>query len=104
MRRSPRFLGFKMVRIPLWTYLSDEYRKQHAGVAEALKANSDRYFTNDLVYELVCGILDVRSNRYDRAQSIASTSYKYKRNELLTYDGRIRIEDDDLDTNPKTMQ
>lgn len=104
MRRSPRFLGFKMVRIPLWTYLSDEYRKQHADIAEALTANSDRYFTNDLVYELVCGILDVRSNRYDRAQSIASTSYKYKRNELLTYDGRIRIEDDDLDTNPKTMQ
>ena len=34
MRRSPRFLGFKMVRIPLWTYLSDSYIDRHPAVGE----------------------------------------------------------------------
>ena len=98
MRRSPRFLGFKMVRIPLWVYLADDYRRRHPQVAAALQANSSRYFTNDLVYELMCGIFDVKSNHYDPSQSIASDSYRYRRDDLLTYDGRIRIKDDDLDS------
>lgn len=97
MRRSPRFLGFKMVRIPMWIYLSDEYQERHAAVTEALKAHRDAYFTNDLMYDLMCGLLDVESNRYDESQSLASTEYKYTRDTLLTYDGRIRIKDDDLD-------
>ena len=98
MRRSPRFLGFKMVRIPLWAYLADDYRKCHPQVAEALETNRQRYFTNDLVYELMCGIFDIKSNHYDPSQSLASTTYRYRRDDLLTYDGRIRIADDDLDT------
>lgn len=97
MRRSPRFLGFKMVRIPMWIYLSDEYQKQHPSIADTLKTRRDTYFTNDLVYELMCGIMDVESNRYDETQSLVSTKYKYTRDTLLTYDGRIRIKDDDLD-------
>ena len=97
MRRSPRFLGFKMVRIPMWIYLSDEYQKRHTSVADTLKMHRNTYFTNDLVYELMCGIMDVESNRYDETQSLASPEYKYTRDTLLTYDGRIRIKDDDLD-------
>lgn len=97
MRRSPRFLGFKMVRIPLWIYMSGEYQEAHPAPAAALKANARRYFTNDLTYELICGLLDITSNRYDPTASIASASYRFRRSEMLTYDGRIRIADDDLD-------
>ena len=97
MRRSPRFLGFKMVRIPLWTYLSDSYIDRHPAVAKALADNRDRYFTNDLLYDLLCGIFDIRSNRYDPSQSLASADYCYQRADMLTYDNRIRVADDDLD-------
>lgn len=97
MRRSPRFLGFKMVRIPMWIYMSDSYQRQHPAVAATLKSHRDSYFTNDLVYELMCGLFDVQSNRYDETQSIASEKYRYTRDTLLTYDGRIKIKDDDLD-------
>ena len=98
MRRAPRFLGFKMVRIPMWIYLSDEYQRLHPSVARTLKARRDAYFTNDLVYELMCGIMDVASNRYDETQSLASPKYRHTRDTLLTYDGRIRVKDDDLDS------
>ncbi len=98
MRRSPRFLGFKMVRIPLWVYMSDRYQTDHPDAAAALKGNARRYFTNDLVYELMCGLLDITSDRYDPTASIASATYRFRRSEMLTYDGRIRIADDDLDT------
>lgn len=95
MRRSPRFLGFKMVRIPMWIYLSDEYQALHKETVAALRSHRESYFTNDLVYELMCGLIDVESNRYDPTASLASAAYKYTRDMLLTYDGRIRISDDD---------
>ncbi len=97
-RRSPRFLGFKMVRIPMWVYLSDRYQALHPAVAKALRSHRDSYFTNDLVYELMCGIFDISSNRYDPSSSLASEEYRFTRDDLLTYDGRIRVKDDDLDS------
>lgn len=93
-RRSPNFGGFATVRIPLFTYFSDEYIKNHPQVYSALKSNQDKYWTNDLAYELICGILDIKSNHYDEANSLASTQYKYTRDLLLTDLGRLHIIDD----------
>lgn len=95
MRRMPKFLGFGMVRIPLWVYVSDEYKSLHPARYEALKANKDKYFTNDLAYELACGILDIKSEHFDEKASLASTTYRYERDMLLTDEGRIRLADDE---------
>ena len=92
--RSPNFSGFGATRIPLFIHLSDEYLSCHPERVEALKANSNRYFTNDLVYELMCGIFDVESNHFDETSSLASKQYKYTRDDLLTYEGKARIADD----------
>lgn len=93
-RRSPNFGGFATVRIPLFTYLADDYISKHPKVYSALKANRDKYWTNDLAYELICGILDIKSNHYDEANSLASTQYKYTRDMLLTDLGKLHIIDD----------
>lgn len=95
MRRQPGFNGYGMTRIPLFVYLSDDYITRHPNRAEALGNNRTRYFTNDLLYELLCGVLDVRSNAFDESNSLASLSYKWRREDLLTYEGRRRIADDD---------
>ena len=84
-----------MTRIPLFAYLSSEYRSLHPGRMEALQINAEKYVTNDLLYDLICGIFDVRSNCFDESQSLASTSYRFKREELLTYEGKKHIKDDD---------
>ena len=94
-RRKPNFDGFQMTRIPLFAYLSSEYRSLHPGRMEALQSNAEKYVTNDLLYDLICGIFDVRSNCFDESQSLASTSYRFKREELLTYEGKKHIKDDD---------
>lgn len=93
IRRSPKFVNLQMVKIPLWTYLSDEYIAQHPNVAKTLQANKDKYFTNDLVYELMCGIFDIRSEHYDDSSSLTSNKYKYSKEMLLTDNGRVRIVD-----------
>lgn len=93
-RRSPNFGGFATVRIPLFTYLADDYISKHPKVYSALKANRDKYWTNDLAYELICGILDIKSNHYDEANSLASTQYKYTKDMLMTDLGKLHIIDD----------
>ncbi len=96
--RTPGFMGFGMTRIPLFIYLSEGYSLSHPDRDAALRANKDKYFTNDLAYELLCGILDVESSRFDESASLASVSYRFTRDSLLTYDGTVSIADDTTDT------
>lgn len=95
--RTPGFMGFGMTRIPLFVWLSDRYRENLPERAKALRCNAEKYFTNDLVYELMCGVLDVTSDNFDESNSLASDKYKFTRDMLLTYDGTIRIADDHTD-------
>lgn len=95
--RSPNFCGFGDLRIPLFINLSNEYIECHPERVEALKGNTGKYFTNDLVYELMCGIFDVESNHFDESASLASKDYRFTRDELLTYEGKARIADDKSD-------
>lgn len=93
-RRSPNFQGFAIVRIPFFTYFSDEYIEKNPKVYNALKANKDKYWTNDLAYELMCSIFNISSNRFKEENSIASKKYKFKKEDLRTNLGATPITDD----------
>lgn len=97
-RRTPGFGGFCDVRIPMFAWMSEEYAQCHPGPFEALKANRNKYFTNDLIYELVCGLLDAESDHFDPRESLASPLYRYTRDMLKTFDGKISIADDTTPT------
>lgn len=92
-RRSPQFNGYGMVRIPMFVYCSDRFIARHRDRYDALKANSQRHFTNDLVYELMCGLIDVESNRFEPENSIAYHSYRYKKEDLRTNEGETPLDD-----------
>lgn len=93
-RRPPHFNGFDMVRIPMSIHCTDSYIACHKERFEALKAHKDAFFTNDLVYELICGVLDVESNHFDIANSFAHKEYKYTRDMLYTCGGEFAIIND----------
>ena len=90
-RRSPNFEGLASVRIPFFTYFSDEYISQHKEVSATLKKHVNLYWTNDLAYELLCSIFDIKSNRFDEANSLASEKFKYNREDLRTNCGQSKI-------------
>ena len=92
-RRSPNFNGYGMVRIPMFVYCSDKFIEQHHDRYEALKNNCQRYFTNDLVYELMCGLMDVSSSHFDPSNSIAYSTFKYEKEDLRTNEGATVIDD-----------
>ena len=90
-RRSPNFEGLASVRIPFFTYFADEYIARHQEVYDTLKKHENFYWTNDLAYELLCSILDIKSNHFDETNSLASEKFKYKREDLRTNCGQTKI-------------
>ena len=93
-RRLPQFDGFDFLRIPMSIHVTDSYISAHKERFDALKANKEKYFTNDLMYELFCGILDIESNHFEKENSLAYKEYKYTLDMLLTNSGQTRVSED----------
>lgn len=93
-RRAPDFGGFGTVRIPMFTYFSDEYIKKYPDTYNTLKKNEKQYFTNDLAYDLMCGIFNIKSNHFDETNCFSSPLYKFTRETLKTNLGKIDIKND----------
>ena len=72
-------------------YFTDEYIAKNESIVKNLREHSEYYWTNDLAYELLCSIFNISSNRFDEANSIASNKFKYKREDLLTNNGKRKI-------------
>lgn len=83
-----------MVRVPMWIYLSPEYIAQNPEADAALRANLNKPFTNDLVFDTVCGILKAPNNHYDAQYDLLSPSYGLTKEKALTKHGEIRIAED----------
>lgn len=87
-------LKFDMLRIPLWVYLSPQYKKIYPDTAHQLRANSGRVFTNDLVFELISGILHAPSRGYQAAFDISSSQYALTPENARSVRGRISVSAD----------
>lgn len=92
--RQPDGASFKVLRIPMFTYLSDNYTARNPEITAALKAHEKSYFTNDLIYELVCGILNIQSPNYDDSISFASPKWHWEKKDLVTRFGRTPLTED----------
>lgn len=91
--RNPDTVMPIVFHIPLFVYLSPSYQNEHQLVAQTLKNNTQQYFTNDLLYNLVCGVLDVESNHYNESESLASPKYRFDLSNLKTNMGQESLKD-----------
>ncbi len=83
-----------MVRIPFFIYLSPEYRARYPETAAALSANENKIFTNDLVFDALCGLMHLPNNGYEDIYDISSPAYCLTRENALTKHGLYRIADE----------
>lgn len=93
--RTADNVPFINLRIPLICYLSDEYQTLYPKTVSVLRSHLDTYFTNDLMYETVSGILGVKSDQIDEKNSLTSPLYQYTRETLKTDLGTRSLADDD---------
>lgn len=92
---NPDVFSFDMVRIPMFIYVSPEYEKIFPERTEILKSRRAEYFTNDLMYDTICGLLNAPSGNYDAAQDFSSAEYRFNRENLTTMLGQYKVSDDD---------
>ncbi|MBQ7503063.1 phosphoethanolamine transferase [bacterium] len=80
--RHPDVFNIHTLRIPLFMYLSPEYQREHQDKFRQLRLHMDQYFTNDMIYNTLCGMLSGESNHYDKSEDLSSPAYAYNKNNI----------------------
>ncbi|WP_026767609.1 phosphoethanolamine transferase [Selenomonas ruminantium] len=91
---NPDVFSFDMVRIPFWVYISPQYQETMPRHTAALYEHQHRYFTNDMLYDTICGLLNAPSSRYNPEQDFASFTYSFNRETLTTMLGQHKLTED----------
>lgn len=77
-----------------YSYLSDEYKGIYKDFVQTCRSNRNNYVTNDLMYEMVCDLLRIKSNCFLEENSVFNKKYRYTRETLTTKLGQKRLGDD----------
>ena len=92
--RKASFSGFEDIRIPFFVYLSDAYAARFPDTALALRKHTASCFTNDLIFDLLCGLLQVTGALHKEKNDISSMSYAFTRETLKTNLGKTSLMED----------
>jgi heptose-I-phosphate ethanolaminephosphotransferase len=91
---DPVNLNGQMLRIPLTVYLSDKYVQDNPVIHDALVANRDKYFSNDLIFDLTVRIMGISGlpEMEDRL-NLADKSYALDKKSVLTMYGKMHLDE-----------
>lgn len=91
---NPDIFNFSMTRIPFWVYISPAYQAAYPQTVTTLEARRKSYFTNDLLYDFLTGLLQAQNNRYDPSRDFSSPSYRFNQDNLTTMLGEHPLRED----------
>lgn len=95
IHRHPDKLNYYGIHIPLVVYLSDQYVESNSDIVNNFLKNKESYFTNDLIYNFVCSVLNVESNHFNEKESLGSSSYMYDKYSLKMMLGKMSLAEDE---------
>ncbi len=85
---------FDMIRVPLFIYLSDDYRSAYPESAKALSTHRDVVFTNDLMFDTLSGLLQAPSREYEPQYDLSHGAYDLPLEKAVSKHGGVKIADD----------
>ena len=88
------YFTWDMIRTPGFVYLSSDYKIKHPAIADCLEINGGKVFTNDLIYDMVCGIMGAENTEYKHVYDITSAQYGLTWENAISKLGQVRIQDD----------
>lgn len=92
---NPADFTFPMVRIPLFITVSDGYAEQHRSVTQALRSHKKNVWTNDLLYDLMCGLMGLEGMpQYEPRFDLSSPSYRLGKDMAVTMHGDLKVTED----------
>lgn len=87
---------YKMSRIPFITYVSDKYKERYPDIFNKLKNSSNKIFTNDLMYDYIINLTNIKTNTTLDEFFIGSDNYKINESNAKTLHGKKNIKEDPL--------
>jgi len=92
---NPDRFVFEMAYIPMYMYFSPAYISANEKTFRVLQAAQAQYFTNDLIFNTMLGIMDIRNEAFYEAENdLASPAYNGDVNRLKTLYGKRSIAED----------
>lgn len=83
------------VRISMFIKVSEEYAKLYSEKFEMMKKRKNEYYSNDMVYNTLVGLLNIDTDRYDAREDITSKAYGYGKDTVKTFLGEALAKDYD---------
>jgi hypothetical protein len=69
------FFTYEMTQIPMIGWFSEEYKKKYREKYENLLNNKDKLYSNDMFYDTLVGIFDIKTDRYNSKYDFSSRDY-----------------------------
>ena len=85
---NPSTFTFDMTQIPLILYFSKEYQEKYQEKINSLNSNKNLLFSNDLLYDTVLGIADIKTDNYEERFDLSSKNYILEDKNALTLHGK----------------
>ena len=83
---------WRMARIPFVMFFSESFIAKSNSVYQTLRKNKDRYWTNDLLFNVLINMLGIRNAPdYSAKMDIGSDQYDMDKKQLKTLHGKKRI-------------
>lgn len=87
---------YPMTYIPFYMAFSKEYQEEYPMIFENLKKHSSNYFTNDLIFNTVLGIMNLHLDEiYEPENDLTNSDYNSDANRFMTLYGKKKIKDKD---------
>jgi len=86
---------YEMTQIPMIAWFSDDYKKVYGDKYNVFAGNIDRLFSNDMLYDTLLGLFDVKTERYNSRYDLASPEYELEPDHALTLYGQKKYIDKD---------
>jgi heptose-I-phosphate ethanolaminephosphotransferase len=85
---------FAMVHTPVFFWFSPDYRKDYPQLVSNVEKHKDDFFTNDLMFDSLSGIL-LAGNNYQKAQyDVTDDRYSLPADKALTVHGKHKVMED----------
>ena len=85
---SSAHFTIEMTQIPMIISFNQSYKKRYSNRYQTLLKNRYRLFSNDLFYDTLIGIFDIKTNRYSRKYDLSSNNYQLKEEDALMLHGK----------------
>ncbi|MEA3455385.1 MAG: phosphoethanolamine transferase, partial [Campylobacterota bacterium] len=66
---------YEMVQIPMIGWFSEKYKKEYGSKYNTLFSNTDKLYSNDMLYDTLIGMFDVKTDKYNSKYDLTSKDY-----------------------------